>query len=804
MDSWKLSYCEWRQERAGHQEALCTLGNGYMAVRGTGPEARSDSIHYPGVYLAGGYNKLETEVEGHVVINEDLVNWPNWLPLSFKIENGQWFELGRVNVLEFRKEISMEDGHLRRFILFEDSEKRKTRLEERRIVSMDHKHVGAVEWKLTPINWEGNVTVKSSLDGSVRNEGVKRYKSLNSQHLEVRKMGVAQENIIYLEVQTNQSEVVMAQTAKVDVYSGSSYCSHGRITFKKDRLIGQEVEFYCSKLKTYTIEKICTFYTSRDHAISSVLLAATKLARRLPRFSQLFEVHKLKWKELWYQFDLSMTCMPAENMALRLHVFHLLQTACHNTIGIDTSVPARGLHGEAYRGHIFWDELFIFPFFYLRMPELSRSLLMYRYRRLEEAKHLASEQGFEGAMFPWQSGSDGSEEGQSLHLNPKSGNWVADNTSLQRHINGAIVYNIVKYYEATDDHEFMHYYGIEMIFEICKFWVSAAKLSSSSKRYELCQIVGPDEFHTKYPGSDCPGLHNNAYTNFLASWSLKKALSFFQAQSETKQDELLEELELTHDDLSLWAKVASNLLIPFQKDGIISQFSGYEELEDFPFNKYINKYGNIQRLDRILEAEGDDINKYKVNKQADVLMMFYLFSTEELKEQFEYMGYKFDPGWIPKNIHYYLEQTTNGSSLSRVAHSWVLARLDRAKSWKLFQEALASDLMDTQEGTTSEGIHLGAMAGTVDIVQRCFIGMEIRRDVLWFNPLLPKELGVLIFRIRYRGHMLKIKVDHQCLWVEVERSWITNGKIGFKEQVYEFRQGDSFEFGLCAQRENLH
>lgn len=804
MDSWKLTYCEWKQEKAGHQEALCTLGNGYMAVRGTGPEAKSDSIHYPGVYIAGGYNKLETEVENRMVENEDLVNWPNWLPLTFKVEDGEWFELGTVNISEFKKEISLQDGFLYRKIVFEDKEKRRTRLEERRILSMENKHVGGIEWKITPLNWEGEVTLKSFIDGGVRNEGVERYKKLNSLHLEVRKKGVAQENIVYLECQTNQSEIVMSQATKVDVYENGSLCSHSRLTFQQEKLIGQEVRFKCSRLKTYTVEKVCVFYTSKDHAISSPIDAAKKLVRRLPRFSALFAKHKLKWKELWFQFDLSMQSMPAENMALRLHIFHLLQTACHNTIGLDTSVPARGLHGEAYRGHIFWDELFIFPFYYLRMPELSRSLLMYRYRRLSEAKQLAKEEGYEGAMYPWQSGSDGSEEGQKLHLNPISGNWVPDNTSLQRHINGAIVYNVVKYYEATHDHEFMHYYGVEIIFEICKFWVSAVRLCSESKKYELCHIVGPDEFHTKYPDKDEAGLHNNAYTNFLASWSIKKALSFFEAQSETKQGELLEELDLTQDDLSLWERVASNLLIPFQGEGIISQFSGYEDLEDFPFEKYIRKYGNIQRLDRILEAEGDDINKYKVNKQADVLMLFYLFSAEELNEQFSYMGYDFKSEWIPKNIHYYLEQTTNGSSLSRVAHSWVMARLDRVKSWRLLQEALASDLMDTQGGTTSEGIHLGAMAGTVDIVQRCFVGIEIRRDVLWFNPLLPKELGTLIFRIRYRGHMLKVKVDHQCLWVEVERSWIGNGKIGFQDQVYEFRQGDSFEFGLCAQRPVMH
>ncbi|MCO4754276.1 MAG: glycoside hydrolase family 65 protein, partial [Bacteriovoracaceae bacterium] len=389
MDAWKLSYCEWDKTRAGHQEALCTIGNGYIAVRGTGAEAKADSIHYPGVYIAGGYNRLETEISDHVVENEDLVNWPNWLPLTFKIEKGEWFTLDLENVLNYKKEIHMKEGVLFRSIEFEDGEKRRTLIEERRFLSMEHKHLGALEWKITPLNWEGEVTLRSSIDGNVRNKGVQRYRRLNSLHLRSRKKGTAQENIVYLEVETTQSELVMAQAQRVDVFHNSTLCSISRKSFETERSIGQDVVFHCSKHKTYRVEKVAAFYTSKDFAISSPLKAAIDLARRAESFSTGLQRHRLKWRELWYHFDLSMQNMPAENMGLRLHIFHLLQTACHNTIGLDTSVPARGLHGEAYRGHIFWDELFIFPFYYLRMPELSRSLLMYRFRRLEKAKRLA-------------------------------------------------------------------------------------------------------------------------------------------------------------------------------------------------------------------------------------------------------------------------------------------------------------------------------------------------------------------------------------------------------------------------------
>src|SRR5690606_12008519 len=162
------------------------------------------------------------------------------------------------------------------------------------------------------------------------------------------------------------------------------------------------------------------------------------------------------------------------------------------------------------------------------------------------------------------------------------------------------------------------------------------------------------------------------------------------------------------------------------------------------------------RLDRILESEGDNVNKYKASKQADVLMLFYLFSAEELLSIFEQLNYDFKPESIPENIAYYEQRTSHGSTLSKIVHAWVLARSDRKKSWANFEIALMSDLEDIQGGTTAEGIHLGAMAGTVDLVQRAYTGLEIRDDVLWLNPVLPDQMPCLNMQLRYRGHWLEL------------------------------------------------
>lgn len=207
------------------------------------------------------------------------------------------------------------------------------------------------------------------------------------------------------------------------------------------------------------------------------------------------------------------------------------------------------------------------------------------------------------------------------------------------------------------------------------------------------------------------------------------------------------------------------MYLHFHEDGIISQFEGYDALHELDWEHYRARYGNIQRLDLILEAENDSPNRYKLSKQADVLMLFYLFSAEELRELFERLGYPFEYDIIPKNVTYYSARSSHGSTLCRVVHAWVLARSDRPRSMIFFAEALQSDVADIQQGTTSEGVHLGAMAGSVDLVERVSTGIEIKSNVLRFNPELPPEMERLDMRIRYRGHSLDLRLTRDALTV---------------------------------------
>lgn len=801
MSAWRLVYEGFDPEEEGLREALCTLGNGYFATRGAAPESRADGVHYPGTYLAGGYNRLKTAIAGRTIENEDLVNLPNWLPLNFRVLGGGWFNLEDVEILSYRQELDIKQGILHRTVHFQDGEGRETRLFTRRLVSMADMHMAALEVTIVPVNWSGVIEIRAALDGRVTNSGVARYQALNNRHLEPVETRQIDEDAILLKVRTNQSKLVIAQAARIQLFQGNRQVVVERQVEEETAYIGQGFTLEVSEGEGVSVEKIVSLYTSRDPAISDHGLEAEKAVREAGRFDALLAPHALAWKQLWRRFGMDLQLRGSNDdhhiqRILRLYSFHLLQSASMHSLDIDVGMPARGWHGEAYRGHIFWDELIIFPFLNYRVPQITRTLLMYRYRRLGEARKAARRLGYKGAMYPWQSGSNGREESQQLHLNPRSGNWIPDNSHLQRHINAAIAYNVWQYYQVTGDLEFLSFYGAEMILEIARFWSSLATYKRELDRYEIRGVMGPDEFHDAYPDSDTPGLNNNAYTNIMAVFVWNRALDLFDILPEQELRRLREQLEIEDAEIARWKELSRMMLVPFHDEGIISQFEGYGSLEEFDWEGYREKYGNIQRLDRILEAEGDTPNRYKASKQADVLMLFYLFSAEELSELFEQLGYPFARDTIPKNIDYYLKRTSNGSSLSWIIHSWVAARRDRKRSWELFEQALKTDVADIQGGTTPEGIHLGAMSGCVDLIQRGYTGLECRGEVLRFNPQFPAPLSKISMHIRYRGNWLEVEITAHKLRVSAPKSMKKSIKVGVKDQVVELEPGARKELEL--------
>ena len=795
--TWVLVYEGFDPAEEGLREALCTLGNGYFATRGAAPEASADDVHYPGTYVAGCYDRLVTDVAGRSVENEDIVNVPNWLPVTFTLADGEWFDVRRLELLGYRQELDMRRGVLTRIVRARDPAGRVTGVTQRRFVDMSRPHLAALEVTIEPENWSGPIELRSALDGTVTNSGVARYHRLRGDHLVPVETGVVGDDGVGLLAQTRQSRIFIAEAARTRVSLEGQPVPNSPSLAREPGFVAHTFRVEVGRGARLTVEKMVALHTSRDHAISEVGLAAYTAVEEAGGFEEQLRGHVLAWDQLWRRFDLPLAGQREAELALRLHIFHLLQTVSPNTIGLDCGIPARGLHGEAYRGHIFWDEVFVFPLFNLRLPVLTRSMLDYRFRRLGPARRAARREGRAGAMFPWQSGSDGGEETQSVHLNPRSGRWLPDNSRLQRHIGIAIAYNAWSYYQVTGDVEFLRFRGAPMIIEVARFLADLARYNEGLGRYEIKGVMGPDEYHDSYPGSDVPGLDNNAYTNVMTVWVVSRALEVLDLLPDHHAQELRDQLGLTATELERWDDIGRRMRVCFHGDGVIGQFEGYERLEEFEWLDYQERYGDIQRLDRILEAEGDTTNRYKVSKQADVLMILYLLSAAEVQEIFHRLGYPFDPAtdWR-SNIEYYMARTSHGSTLSWVVHSWVLARLDRRRSWELFLKALKTDIADIQGGTTHEGIHLGAMAGTVDLIQRCYGGVEARGDVLWLDPALPVELPALRFLLHYRGHRVDIDITRHRLQVDVLPALAPPIRIGFGGQVVQMEGGASKEWPL--------
>ena len=641
--------------------------------------------------------------------------------------------------------------------------------------------------------------VRSGLDGRVVNAGVRRYRDLNSDHLRLLHAGEAAADTVELQVETLQSQVRVAVAARTRLLRDGRAAEADRRLVAEPGFVAHELTFDLEEGRPATVEKVVALYTSRDRAISESLLDARQAAQAAAGFAELLARHEGTWRILWNRFDLELdSANEWAETVLHLHIFHLLQTISPHTVHLDVGVPARGWTGEAYRGHVFWDELFIFPFFNLQQPRVAAALLDYRHARLPAARAAARAAGYEGAMFPWQSGSNGREETQQVHLNPKSGRWLADHSHLQRHVNIAIAYNVWQHYLITAGNGFLRFVGAELLIEIARFWASIATYDREQDRYEIHGVMGPDEYHEGYPDSEEHGLRNNTYTNVMVVWVLRRALEALEVLPPHYRQELVSELTIQGQELDRWREMTRKMKVVFHRDGVLTQFEGYESLREFDWEGYREKYGDIQRLDRVLEAEGDSTDRYKVAKQADVLMLLFLLSRDELRGLLADLGYDLSEEQLTRTVTYYLERTSHGSTLSGVVSAWVLARYQPEEAWEFLMRALESDISDVQGGTTAEGIHLGAMAGTVDIVLRCLTGMRARGPVLRFDPALPPKVKQLRFSVHYRGHRIDVELVEDHLRLRSRPGGAQPIQVLVRDAMVELGPGEEREVSLSA------
>ncbi|NQU85105.1 MAG: glycoside hydrolase family 65 protein, partial [Mariniphaga sp.] len=608
---WSLEYYDYDPKKEKSRESLLTIGNGYLGTRGALEEVRAEETNYPGTYIAGLYNRLISKVADRNIENEDFVNTPNWHHINFRIDNGDWFNINEVEIVSIKRILDFKTGVLSKELVVNDKNGRNTQINSYRFASMANPHLVAVRYKLKPLNYSGSLEINSITNGNIKNSGVARYNDLSQQHL----MPLTQEaknNTSWFSVKTTQSDIEIAQATKYSTYKNGQIENVKFDHIIKSGEISSSFVTDMSKNEEISLEKVIAIFTSKNDDVNNPLESSKKLLKSVGSFSSVLKESKKAWAKIWDTIDIEIDGDPKSQMLIRLHLFHLMVTASPNNVNINAGIPARGLHGEAYRGHIFWDELYIMPVYYLFYPNVAKSILNYRIKRLNKAREYAKEYGFKGAMFPWQSGSDGREETQTIHLNPISGKWGDDYSSLQRHISIAIAYNTWHYFQVTNDIGFMEKGGAEMFLDICRFWASKTVLDNSTGRYSILKVMGPDEFHEEHKSSPEGGLKDNAYTNIMVAWLFKKAFETISKLPKKSIENITSKINLGEEELISWKNISENLNISISEEGIIEQFDGYFELQELDWDEYRKKYKNIYRLDRILKAEGKSPDDYKL------------------------------------------------------------------------------------------------------------------------------------------------------------------------------------------------
>jgi beta-phosphoglucomutase family hydrolase len=785
-DNWSVSFTDYDPKKEKSREALLAVGNGYFGTRGAFEEVKAGETNYPGTYIAGLYNRLISKVANRDIENEDFVNAPNWLGVTFKIDGGEWFDPNSTEILDIYRKIDFKTGLLSKVMTVRDKHGRETLIQSRRMASMADTHLAALEYSISPINYDGKITIKSTLDGDIINDGVARYRQLNQQHLKQNDEG-AEGNLSWLSVKTTQSEIEIAESARIK----ASVDNEGIEPQIKNEILKSKVEssfdVELKKFQVVKVEKCVSIFTSKPDDTEKPLHKAKVSVMLVESFDWLLEQSKAEWEKIWKEIDVQIEGDRLSQKLMRMHLYHLMVSFSPHNKNIDAGITARGLHGEAYRGHIFWDELFILPLYAMHFPEAARSMLMYRYRRLEKSREYAKEHGYKGAMFAWQSGSDGREETQVIHLNPISGEWGDDYSSLQRHVSLAVAYNVWEYLKITGDKAFIKDYGAEMFLEICRFWASKTYHDESSGKLSIKNVMGPDEFHEAYPDADEGGLKDNTYTNLMVAWAMERAFDILNYFDENQQKEIKAKISLSDEELDYWKEISHQLNIVIDKD-ILAQYDGYFELKELDWDYFRNKYGNIYRMDRLLKAEGKSADDYKVAKQADTLMTFYNLPEKQVTEILEKLGYNLKAGYLKDNLEYYLQRTSHGSTLSRVVHAQLANMIgDEKLSWELYSDALSSDFNDIQGGTTGEGIHAGVMAGTILVALQTYAGVDVRDGKLNINPHLPKHWRNIKFNLALQGNHFRIEVSQNevkvkydgedekvKLWVNSEEKEVSN------------------------------
>ena len=729
LEAWCIRETAFDTQSHFLDETLFALGNGYIGLRGTGEEGYSGpaGTSLDGTYLNGFYESEPIQYPeaayGLAKVNQFMLNVPNAKGVELWLDDER-FDLLAGSVQAYERVLDFRTGVLTRSVEWTSPKGRSVRVNSRRLVSFENKHLFAIEFEVTSLNFGGRLRLVSALDGAVKNleagDDPRVGSAISGPTLHM--IDSEQTASFAALVQKTHNSGFTLVSATETALSVDLPC----VTAQEGQRLTQTWDLQASAGQTVRLNKFGSYYSSRDYEAKELMWRSkdTLAQAKAAGFEDLRMAQEQYLADFWQQADVQIAGDDALQQGIHFNQFHLLQS-----VGRDgkTNISAKGVTGEGYEGHYFWDtEIYIFPFFLYSKPEIARKLLEYRYAGLPKARERARQMSHAtGALYPW----------RTIAGDECSAYFPAG--TAQYHINADIAYSIKLYMEATNDQEYLVRHGAEIVMETARIWMGIGSYDREG-RFCINQVTGPDEYTAL--------INNNYYTNAMARMHLNFAAAIAEQLQATEPAEFARIASLTALDANepaAWRRAASLMNLPYDEALQI------HAQDDSFLSKKVWDFANTpkENYPLLLNYHPMVIYRHQVCKQADVVLALLLLSDQFTLEDKR------------RDFDYYEKVTTHDSSLSSCIFSIIAAEVGyQDKAYDYFMETARLDLDDTH-GNTHYGVHTAAMAGTWMGVAYGFAGMRVVGGELKFAPSLPAKWQHYTFKIHFKGALLEVHVE---------------------------------------------
>ena len=738
-DQWIVAEDSFEPEYLGKAESIMCQGNGYLCLRNATDEFNAGEQR--DLFVAGTFNKFD---DNEVT---ELPNAADVSRLDLRLD-GVRFNLLTGKVESYDRALNLKTGETVRRVVWAAPNGKRYQLVFSRFVSLNRLHLIGQKLEVTPLDGEMELDLAGGINGQMNNGGSQHFSEGDKRLFEGRHMQYNQT--------TEQSGIhFVFHTTFSFAMDGVPQEEKGFIVMDR-RIIKQEFKVTIPAGKTLTVQKLSTVYTSRDRdsealdlaGLQSKALAGHEEACAMGYDALLAESAQAWADKVWNNVPVTIkSTNPFDQLAIRFAQYHLyIMTPRHDN---RMNIGAKGLSGEGYKGHTFWDtEMFILPYFIFSAPEIARSLEEYRWLSLPGAHKKAAGNNYQGAQFPWESAwiDDG-------EVTPVWG--AADIVTglptkiwsgfIEQHITADVAYGAWEYYQVTGDQDFMDRCGYELILDTGKFWASRLEEGTDGLLH-INDVVGPDEYKEH--------VDDNAFTNYMAAWNIRKALEYSR-QLKAERPELYQALDQKLGLAALepqWESKLERIYLPQpREDLVIPQDRTYLTLKDIDLTKYKNQtnVGSIYR-----DYNQEQITHMQVSKQADILIMFLLLENQ------------FSADVKRANWNYYEPRTLHDSSLSLSTHCILANDMgNRDMAYSLFANAAAIDVGPNMK-TSDAGIHAASLAGIWQSVVYGFGGVRMLDGKLRINPSLPDAWSELDFYLYWKGQKLHVTLDHTSIQIQ--------------------------------------